>query len=287
VTVASLDNEGRWVAEVRQAAPGDRRRRTQLNWISEPRLHVYALGRTRIESREGDLGGPWLNQRAGQLFKYLVSERQREVAADEIAEAIWPKSDPRILTTVRYFIHRLRRELEPEPPDNGPSSFISSNQGGYRLERGAVWVDADEFEQKVKVGLAALSNGNEHLLEEAIDLYQGDFLADEPYAVWSVRERDRLRLLAERSLLGLIEHRLRQGDKKGALRHMRSLAELEPYDIAIHRDLIETCLACGRRGEAIRRYSELRTRFREEFGEDLNLQLSDLPLGDRLAGGWR
>jgi DNA-binding SARP family transcriptional activator len=280
ITVAGLD-EGRWVVEVRPAEPGDRRRRTELHWISEPRLRIHALGRTRVESREGDIAGTWLEQRAGQLLKYLVCERRRIVAPDEIAEAIWPGSDQSILSSVRYVVHQLRRELEPKRPGHGPSSFISNSRSGYRLEPGVLWVDADEFEDRVSSGLAALSNGREErgeqLLEQAIDLYRGDFLADEPYASWAMAERDRLRLLAERSLRELLK---RRGQPESALPHLRRLGELQPYDIEVQRELMAACLACGRRTEALRRYSELRNTLRREFGEELGFGLSDLAPGE-------
>jgi DNA-binding SARP family transcriptional activator len=150
-------------------------------------------------------------------------------------------------------------------------------------------VDADEFEEKVSSGLADLSTGRgesgEQLLEQAIDLYGGNFLADEPYAVWAIAERDRLRLLAERSLRGLLKRPARRGEPQSALPQLRRLAELHPYDIEIQRELMAACLACGRRSEAVRRYSALSSKLRREFGEEPGFGLSELAPGERFADG--
>jgi DNA-binding SARP family transcriptional activator len=287
VTVARLGEQG-LVAQLRPAHPRDRRRRTRVQAISESRLRILTLGSVRIESGEGEVGGRWLEQRTGQLLKYLVCERRRIVQAEEIAAAIWPEGDQRIVGTVRYFVHRLRRELEPERPAHGPSSFLLSKGAGYRLDPFAVWVDADAFEEKVQLGISLLSAGNLNgatkELEEAARLYRGEFLADEPYATWALAERDRLHDVAEVTLRALVKVRRDQHEPEAAERHMRRLGELAPYDIDVRRAQIALCLARGRRSEALRRYSTLKEMLREAFGDEIDFELSDLR---REAESWR
>ena len=61
VTIAPLDEAGDCVvAELRPGLANDRRRRTTPHWTQGPRLSIYALGRTRVESAEGSIGGQWL-----------------------------------------------------------------------------------------------------------------------------------------------------------------------------------------------------------------------------------
>src|SRR3712207_4915109 len=89
VTAAAL--RGDWtrvVVHLRAGDPHDRRRRTAPHWTADAQLHIVALGRTRVYSNEGALGGAWLNHRPGQLLKYLICQRHRPgiVHAEEIAE---------------------------------------------------------------------------------------------------------------------------------------------------------------------------------------------------------
>jgi DNA-binding SARP family transcriptional activator len=281
VTAARLGDEGsQFVVQVRRGDPSDRRRRTEPHWRGSAELRIRALGRTRVESREGSIGGAWLEQRPGQLLKLLVCERHRVVPAEAIAAAIWPQGGPSALGNVRHFVHELRDRLEPGRPKRAPSSFVVSRQGGYTLDRARVRIDADEFERQLEAGLASYANGDTAAATEALSgglaLYEGDLFAEDPYAVWAIAERDRLRDLAARALRVLVELELRAGDLAAADLHIKRLAELEPYDTAVQKQLIEVCLRQGRRSEARRRYSALRMRMLHDFGEELDFELADL-----------
>ena len=278
LTTAPVDVGKQFLVEIRPAAANDRRSRTQPHWMGDARLHVFALGRTRVECREGSLEGKWLEQRAGQLLKYLICERRRVVYPGEIAAALWDSEDAHPASTVRYFVHRLRRQVEPEPPSHGPSSFILGVQGGYKLA-GSVQVDADQFEAEVAAGLAQQDPSDAGArLAQAITIYRDDFLADLPGAAWAFDERERLRTLAESALRRLLHLELDKGDRQGALGRLRRLVQLQPFELDLHRQLLALYLRCGRRSEALRRYSALEVRFRDEFGEDLDFDLESLAL---------
>jgi DNA-binding SARP family transcriptional activator len=242
-------------------------------------LRIYTLGRTRAETAGAELGHAWLDQRPGQLLQYLVCNRHRLAASDQIAEALWPDTSPWSSNSLRHQVHVLRDRLEPNRPTGGQSSYVATHRGGYRLDA-RVWIDADEFEAQAQKGLAMFARGEEgsasSLLERALSLYKGDFFAESPYAEWALDERDRLRELAGRGLSALIHVRRVEGDLDAAAAYARRLAEMEPYDMDVQRDFLEICLKQGRRSAAIRRYSLLRTRMRREFGHGPDFALSDL-----------
>jgi DNA-binding SARP family transcriptional activator len=244
-----------------------------------PGLRVRALGRLSLETESGPIAGEWLARRPGDLLKYLVCERSRTVASEQIAEALWPNAGQReALTSVRHYVHQLRAGLEPDRSPRAPSSYIATRRGGYALR--ILWIDADEFEHRVERGERALTSGDREWaraeLDAACSLYRGDFLADDPYAEWALAERDRLRELASRALRALIAIDLEAGLLEVAGRHARELTELEPFDVDVHREFLRICLRLGRHGEAARRYELLRTRLRRSFGEDPGFTLPDL-----------
>jgi DNA-binding SARP family transcriptional activator len=283
VTVARLGSKPeRILMELRPGTRHDRRRRTKPHWTEGPRLRIHVLGRTRVLSAEGPMEGRWLGNRAGQILKFLVAERNRTVYADEIVEKLSPHAGVSGTRALRYFIHVLRDELEPERRHRRPSSFVLATRGGYVLDRARVWIDANEFEDLVETGLTAHERGDpgdvEELLSRGLALYRGDFLADEPYAEWAFAERDRLRQIASDGLRALAELRERADDLSGATACLERLAELEPFDVDVHRDLLMLLLSRGRRSMAMRRYDALRRRMMTTFGEELPFSLADLLL---------
>jgi DNA-binding SARP family transcriptional activator len=243
-----------------------------------PRLRIYTLGRTSLEARGRPVAGEWLEQRPGQLLKFLVCERHRVVATEELAEAVWP--NPRSATpgTVRYFVHELREKLEPERPRHGRSALVLARRGGYTLNTRQIWVDADEFEAGVGGGLAAFAQGEAGTaadrLGRAVSLYRDDFLADEPYAEWALGERERLRTLVERALQVLRE--LQGDDLDAAAGYLERLAEMEPLDQEIQRQLLALWMKQGRRSRAARHYRAFQLRVLRAFGEEPDFSLADL-----------
>lgn len=267
------------VVQLRPGDPGDRRRRTVPHWLEGPQLRIRTLGRTVVESREGPIGGRWLERRSGQLLKLLVTERGRVVHTDEIVESLSPGSDMSESGNVRFVVHALRQKIEPHRR-RGQSTFVIARQGGYTLDRDRVWVDADVFERAVADGKAALLDGNVDasaaFFAEAIQLYTGDFLVDELYAMWVLAERDRLRSLMSDALSALARIRRERGDLDGAAALTERLAKMQPYDMDIQRDAIELMLQCGRRSDAVRHYQALRKRMLATFGEEPRFTLADL-----------
>jgi DNA-binding SARP family transcriptional activator len=248
----------------------------------EPELRVYTLGRLRVESHDGRLTGPWLDQRAGELLRYLAAERRRVAPADAIAEAIWPQAGPAAGNSVRHFVHVLRDHLEPRRPRGVRSSYVLCRRGGYALASGRVWIDADEFEAEARRGLMARAAGDirtaESRLVRALQLYRGDFLADEPYAEWALTEREQLRATACDVLRVLAAIR---GDGPDAAACLERLADMEPFDSDVQRSLIASWLRQGRRSRAARHYEAFRWRLMREFGERPGFELAELAVGGR------
>lgn len=290
VTVAALGpDRALVVTELRPGHRDDRRRHKEPDWRSGPHLDVFVLGRTHVMSPEGPLDGRWLDNRAGQVFKFLVAERHRTVHSDEIVERLWPDADRPDSRGLRYFVHVLREQLEPDGAPAPPSSFVLATRGGYRLDLERVWIDATAFEELVTAGLGACERGDDAAgldqVKRGLELYRGDFLADERYADWAQGERDRLHQIASDGLRVLAGNDERSGDLEAAAASLTRLADLDPYDVDVHRGLLILHLRCGRRSAALRCYQALHRRMLATFGEELDFSLADLAvIGTRGLG---
>lgn len=241
-----------------------------------PALWISALGPFRVEGPDGSLTGDWLAQRPGELLRFLVCERHRLVPADVIGEAIWPHAGTAAPNTVRHFVHELRHRLDPRRSERPSDSTVVCSRGAYGLDGARVWLDVDEFERHAAAGAMALRCGQrsaarEHL-QHAVALYRGDFLAEDRYAEWALCERERLRYVACDALRGLVE--VTPGPD--AVTHLERLAELEPFDDDVHRELISAWLALGRRSRAVRHYDSFRARLFRTLGAPPGFDLAEL-----------
>lgn len=285
VTAAPLRHQAGALLHLRPGDARDRRRRSEPHWLAGPELRIRAFGKLTLESDAGTLDGKWLGERPGQLLKYLVCERRRVATAEAIAEAIWPGGGRHAVGNIRHVVHRLRDKLEPRRAGHGQSSFIVAVPGGYTLDLRRTWVDVDEFQHCVEDGLAAMGRGDRPVsaerLERALELYRGDFLADEPYADWAAAERNRLCRLAARAASALAVLAKVRGDRDAVVEHLERLCELEPFDTDVHRQLIDALRTAGRRSEAKRRYTAFASRVRREFAEEPDFDLRSPP--DELA----
>jgi DNA-binding SARP family transcriptional activator len=219
----------------------------------------------------------WLEHRTGRLLKLLIAHRYTPMHADAIAEALWPRASADTTSTVRHFVHTLREKLEPSRGRYQRSVYVLARSGGYMLNPDRVTVDADEFEREAKAGLIALATNETGVaterLRNAVSLYRGDFLAEERFDDWAIMERERLRDLATKPLRALADL---ASDPEEAAAYLERLADMEPLDVEIHRDLIGAWLRLGRRGRAIRHYRALQSRLMRELGERVTFDLAEL-----------
>jgi DNA-binding SARP family transcriptional activator len=294
VTASPLEgDEGQLLFHLRPGRPGDRRKRTPPEWsehispFERAQLQITTLGKFRVEGSDGPVNGDWLEQRPGQLLKYMISERRRVVASDRIAESLWPGASPEeARNRLRYYVHALREKLEPSRAHRSPARFVVARRGAYFFDTSGVWIDADEFERETGAGLAAFKQGfldqaAAHLAS-AMRLYRGHFLAEDPYSEWALDERERLRELAGRALRAQVSIQMQVENLEVATDHARRLADMEPFDTDVQRLFIELCLRRGRRSEAFRRYSVLSRRLRESFGQSPDFDLVELERAARL-----
>jgi len=99
----------------------------------------------------------------------------------------------------------------------------------------------------------------------ALDLYRGEFLAEDRYEEWSIapREEWRNRYLAVLEYLGHCQSQL--GLYKEAVRYCRQVIAVQPYREATYRDLMRYHYQSGESGAALKDYQSCLQSLREHL----------------------
>jgi DNA-binding SARP family transcriptional activator len=158
-------------------------------------ITVYFLGAFRIgvddlllENVPGGL--------VGSLLKYLLYHRSRRIPREELIDVFWPDTDPELARNRLNVALSSVRQVFRDVLD---LDVILYQQGMYTLNPQLdVWVDLNEFESQLDKAFD-YDRRKQHgaavnALEIAANLYQGDFLAGDPYDEWTVFTRERVRL---------------------------------------------------------------------------------------------
>jgi tetratricopeptide (TPR) repeat protein len=136
-------------------------------------------------------------------------------------------------------------------------------------DRQQIWVDAEEFENKLNEANATKDAiRSEELLEEASSLYAGDYLPEELYAEWASLRREALRRRWMGLLLSLAEIRAKRGALANAIEPLDRLLATDPTHETAVRHLMILLTQLDRRGEALRVYHRLANRLQKDYDSD-------------------
>jgi DNA-binding SARP family transcriptional activator len=236
-------------------------------------LRIHLLGDLELW-RDGQIVPPdaWSGRKVCQLFKLLVTHRQRTVSSDELIEWLWPNLNPKMARNSLWVaVSQLRRLLEPETIGRGASTFILTEPPGYRFdpaERCAI--DVDVFLGHVRTGRAYQRRER---WTEAIDAYlsaarldRGEYLAQDPYADWASPTRERLRETFLEMKGDLAACHLALGRYQEALEHAREALDRDPCRESVWRLVMEAHYRQGERDQALRDFERCRAILGEELG---------------------
>jgi hypothetical protein len=207
---------------------------------SEPQLalKIYALNLPRVDD---GTAVQWTTVRPGPLFAL----QHMRPAQGRGGSPVWR------ITPVAW-------TASSAPPSTGCGALFRDSivfEEIYRFNWECIyWFDAEAFDNAMdRVGQSADRGRKIAALEEALALYQGDYL-EGIYSDWCTLERERLReqyLAALGTLAGLCAD---QGDLARAIELYQRLLTHDPYQEGVHRAVMHCYYRLGDRAAAIRQY---------------------------------
>ena len=238
----------------------------------DARVRVSLLG--PVEASEAatalELGGP--KQRA--VLALLALDAGRVVPFDRFVDELWhDEPPPQAAVTLRSYVSRLRRALEQA---REPVQIVTRAPGWLLgIDRGAVDVHQftalllkaeDEPDPLRRIGL----------LEEALELWRGEALADLDDPAFAVASRARLEEQRLAAMELTLETRLQLGRTEQVVADARELVSSHPYRERGWQALMLGLYRSGRQSEAIAAAREVKALLAEELGLDAAPETRDL-----------
>ena len=240
-------------------------------------LRIFTLGRFEVYRNDVQLSQlASRSSRVWDLFKYLLTYRDRSSTPEAIIETLWPQHNyADMRKALRTPIYRLRQILQ----NDSDEQYILFSQGCYIWNNQAhYWLDTDEFENLIKTAQTSEADP-ETLIDlylRAINLYHGEYLPENLYADWTITQRNyyrRLFLEAVDALAGLYKAQQRHHE---IINLCEKAIALEPFEEILHNHYLESLINTGRHKQAKEHYQQITQLFYTELGVKPSPKLQQL-----------
>lgn len=284
--VAAFSPRGTTSDTVRRTAEDDRckgsiaecsRGPTQDTDAAQPCIEVRFFGRFEVfcDGRNLPLSR---NTKVVAILKYLLAHRSRSVTRDYLMGWLWPESNlKRARGALNTSIHALRKSLDSRPLPAGYSSYVMLEEGRYSLCPAVrVWTDADEFDSSYDEGRSMeRAEGMSAAVakyERAVELYRGDYLAEDLYEEWTMIERQRFANTYVDVLHRLSDYYADTEQYSKCIGACYKILKKDAYYEAAHRLLMSCYARLGMRTQALQQYRLYERMLRRAFNAEPAVQ---------------
>lgn len=221
-------------------------------------LGPYEISREGIPLRTG-----W-KAKGRELLAYLVANSSG-APKERIIEELWPGIDPKT-GGARFDRYATLVRSHARGTEDSRMYIERVGDSSYRLEKGAWWVDAWEFERLIRQAersedaVEAVSK-----FRDAVDLYRGEF-CDDAYYPWLEGSRERVRSLFVEACARLAYLLSAAEEHDEALSVLDRAIKTDPVCEDLVRRAIAVEAALGRRAAALTRYRKLEATLDEQLG---------------------
>jgi predicted ATPase/DNA-binding SARP family transcriptional activator len=235
--------------------------------LPTPELHtgllafrLITLGQVRLEKRTGNeqwqtIAEPQKRQASARLLLCtLICSPKRQLTQQQVSSWLWPGLDARAAAqNLRQSCAALTQMLGTTYLKQTGTLLTLAGQTQF-------WVDSDAFEALLTQAQALPAEqkaARTSLLEQAIKLYGGDFLAEERVAEWFAERRTSLRRQWISALLALVDLYLDAQRAAPSIELLDQLLTSDPANEAAVQRLMFVLARQQRRVEAVEAYQRL------------------------------
>ncbi|MEZ4862423.1 MAG: BTAD domain-containing putative transcriptional regulator [Caldilineaceae bacterium] len=249
------------------------------------KLQIVCLGDFQV-TLDGMALTTFQTDKSRALLVYLAIERQVHPRTT-LAQFLWPGYDATSArNSLRQTIHQLRQLLQDATAE--PTWLLLNRQTVQLNPAAAINVDVITF---TKLLAACAAHPHDRLvpcqfclsrLRQAVDLYQGDFLAgftvadSDPFEEWRRVLQEQLHIQMLDALTQLANTTEQASDIESALQAAQRQLALEPWLEAAHRQIMRILAQRGQRAAALAQYNRCRQVLIEELGVEPDAETTAL-----------
>lgn len=228
--------------------------------FAAPKLVIRGFGKTEVyQNNRLITTSDWMTQTSRDLF-FLFLSNPEGLTKEEVGVIFWPDSSTEELKRrFKNAIYRMRRAIG--------SNAVVFNDNYYRFNNSLDFeYDVLSFEQNITQ--AEKESNADHkikLLETAVDLYKGPFLADVD-ATWFSAERQRYSNIYLETLRKLYDMYLDKNLLEKALEIVRLIIKNEPFNEEAYRNAMAIYHEFGNTAAIIRLFEQCKQQLAREYG---------------------
>jgi DNA-binding SARP family transcriptional activator len=209
---------------------------------AEPGARIFLLGAFGVEVAGTLLPTTaWRKRRPVELLAALALAPGRVLHREELIDRLWPdKGLDAGANNLHRAFHDLRRVTGAE--------LASLDRGVARL-RENVWIDVEAFER-------ATASATKDSLAQAVELYRGALLPDDPYSDALAARREGLRQRFVDAGLRLANAHHDAGEPDACIDVLRRVLAHDPTIEPAHQLLMRALATTGRAADALRQFAE-------------------------------
>jgi len=201
----------------------------------------------------------WQRSKSRQLFQLLTTFHDQPLEREQIFEYLWP--GVKLDASERNFkvaLSSLYRVLEPDRKAGCDSAYIARDDSRYKLRQEAdLWLDMDIFMTLLKKADRMMPQSPQQavdILEEAIGLYQGEYLPDTRYETWAAARREQLLVAYLQAADHLCEYYLKDHNPEQVIQLSQQILSEDNCWERAYRHLMEAYDQLGDHGQVARTY---------------------------------
>lgn len=228
-------------------------------------VRVHCLGHFRVLVGDEEVTQErWVSAKARDLLAYFVTFRREHIPVERALDEVWPDTGGRGKTAFHTALYRLRSALRSEGQS---TKFILVESGEYWLDAARFQIDVEEFDAAMAKARAARGDDEAaHWYEQALSLYQGEYLSNLLYQEWAMPERRRLNEDYLTALRSLATYRAGTGKYRSALALLREVLQNDPLREESHCEAMRYYACLGDRSGLVRQYRRLEAVLDEQLG---------------------